>query len=476
MKTDSIFQNSIASAIYTGLSLLFPLIAAMYVSRILLAEGIGKVLYAQSIASYFTILAQLGIVSLGIREIAKVRDDVAQTSRVFSELLVLNGITTTAAIGLYLLLLVWKNGFADWPLFLATGLLVVFNYVNIDWFFQGAEKYTYITIRSAVVKTLALGGLFLFVHQKRDYVIYALITSLALGANNLFNVVYSRKFARFSLKHIRPQRFIKPLLILAGTAICGTLYSQLDTTMLGSMGSDQSVGWYNYAHKIAFLCISLSAAISKVFYPRLSYYYQTNKEQFFRLIEKGLEVLSFLTFPIAIGIGLLSTVMIVFFFGPSFAPASVTLRIFIPIVFIQSFGDLLCYQLMLVTGNEKKQLPIIVGGTVLNAVLNFVLIPYWMQNGAAIASVCTEFFINLLQFLYIRRYLALRVPFKPLLVGITNSVVMAGVLWLFLPYVKPTVWSLGWIVGLGGMVLNILEKNPIVYQLYAKCLPMLRKQ
>lgn len=479
MKTSSIFKNSISSAIYTGLSLLFPLISAMYVSRILYADGIGKVAYAQSIVTYFTMLAQMGIVSLGIREIAKVRDNTAQRNVVFSELFSLNTITTTLSLALYFLLLVIKNGFGDWPLFLATGLLIFFNFFNIDWFFQGEEKYTYIVTRSSIVKILALCSLFVFVHHKSDYIIYALITSLALGVNNLFNIFYSRKFVHFTFHNISLKHFVKPFIILAITTICSTLYSQIDTTMLGSLSTDSAVGWYNYTHKIAFICISVSAAISRVFYPRLSYYYQHNKQQFIHLIQTGVDVLSFLTFPICMGLLLLAPALVVFFFGDSFAPAASTLQIFIPFVFIRSFGNLLCYQLMLSTGNERKQLPIIIGGTFINIILNFLLIPLFAQNGAAVASIVTELFINLTQFVYIKRYLSLRLSCKSIWFGIGNSVLMGFVLYWFLPYLQPTIFSLGGIIGVGFVIyilLNIVEKNTILCLLYTKLSAVLPKK
>lgn len=69
---------------------IFPLITFPYVSRILLPEGTGKVSFAISIVSYFTILAQLGIPTYGIRVCAKVRDDYEKLTRTVQELFIIN--------------------------------------------------------------------------------------------------------------------------------------------------------------------------------------------------------------------------------------------------------------------------------------------------------------------------------------------------------------------------------------------------
>ena len=61
MKKTSLKMNFVMNAVLTISAFIFPLITFPYVSRILLPEGTGKVSFATSIVSYFTILAQLGM-------------------------------------------------------------------------------------------------------------------------------------------------------------------------------------------------------------------------------------------------------------------------------------------------------------------------------------------------------------------------------------------------------------------------------
>ena len=56
-KQKSISFNLIVNGIKTLMSVLFPLITFPYASRILGASGIGKVNYASSIISYFSLIS-----------------------------------------------------------------------------------------------------------------------------------------------------------------------------------------------------------------------------------------------------------------------------------------------------------------------------------------------------------------------------------------------------------------------------------
>ena len=63
----SIKKNFIWNSILQVSALVFPLIIYPYASRIIGSEGIGKVSFATSVITYFSIIAQLGIPTYGIR-------------------------------------------------------------------------------------------------------------------------------------------------------------------------------------------------------------------------------------------------------------------------------------------------------------------------------------------------------------------------------------------------------------------------
>lgn len=97
----SLLKNSIFNIIYTVSNILFPFVTSIYVSRILLPAGVGKVAGAQNLVSYFVTLAALGLPSYGVREFAKVRENSERKDTLFTELFIINLISTTISIVAY---------------------------------------------------------------------------------------------------------------------------------------------------------------------------------------------------------------------------------------------------------------------------------------------------------------------------------------------------------------------------------------
>lgn len=427
----SIAKNSVYNIIYMTGNILFQLVTSMHVSRILMAEGIGRVAYAQNIASYFVILASLGTPVYGIRQIANNWDDAQKKNRTFTQLFIINAAATLVSTAAYFVFVsIVLGGRGETALFICAGLQLLFNFFNIDWLYRGEEDYKYITLRSLAIKAVSITAVFLFVKKKEDYIVYALISSLALCGNYVFNMVHAFRYVRFDFSEFEWRAHMKPLLILFFGIFLSTGYSMVDVTMLGSMGTEQAIGYYNNAHKAANIIVTMCTAISAVFLPRLSYYYQQNRKEMEALIDKGCQVLAFVTFPIAMGIYILAPDILELLYGPEFLPAAATLRILAVLIVILSFGNLLCYQLIMATGNEKKRLPAAVMATIANIILNAIMIPRWQENGAAVASIISELIVNGYQILHVRKVVRIRISQKAMLQGIGTSAAMGAVVWL----------------------------------------------
>lgn len=204
----SMLKNSVFNIIYTASNILFPFITSIYVSRILLPVGVGKVASAQNIASYFVTAAALGLPSYGVREFAKVREDTAKKNSLFTELFIINLISTTISLIAYIFVLILNNGFnGEGALYICCGLAIFFNYLNIDWIYQGLEEYGYITGRSVVIKCISLALLVVFVKTREDYVAYGAflkkcgeLTQL-LADNKRIAVICCQNYGR--LMHLR---------------------------------------------------------------------------------------------------------------------------------------------------------------------------------------------------------------------------------------------------------------------------------
>ncbi len=389
----SLTRNAVYSIFYRILSVVFPLISVAYVSRILAPEGIGKTAYAQNIASYFVMLAAMGIPAYGTREIAKCREDTLAVNRLFSELFALNFLSTVVISGAYLVCIFSAFSREIW-LYLAVGLEVFLNICNVDWFYQGEEAFGYITLRSILVKAVSLVCLFLLIKSSDDYGVYALISCIGNCGNYLFNMIYIRRRVRFSLRGLNLRRHLKSVFVLTLVLAVSCLYSKVDVTMLGCLCGDDAVGYYAMSHKVVMVVLALVTGVTAVFLPRLSHVYEKDRDAFQQYLTGGLKGVLLLVVPGCFGLVAVSENLIHVLLGYQFAEAVRTMQVLSAIIIIRGAGDLLCYQALISAEKEKMLVGSRIVAALTNIVLNFVLIPRYSHTGAALASVLSELVVN----------------------------------------------------------------------------------
>ena len=193
MKQHSIKYNFLMNFVLSASQFIFPLITFPYVSRVLLAEGSGKVTFVASVANYFSMVASLGIPTYGIRACAQVRDDRDKLSKTAHELLIINSITTLLVVVTYIACVLLVPRFrTERTLFLINGINILLNMFGMNWLFQALEQYDYITFRSILFKIVSVFLMLALVHEKTDYVIYGGIAVFAAVGSNLLNLLRAR--------------------------------------------------------------------------------------------------------------------------------------------------------------------------------------------------------------------------------------------------------------------------------------------
>ena len=417
-------------------------------------------------------IASLGLPSYGVREFAKVRENKCESNKLFTELLLLNIISTTLAVVGFFGLVFINAGFnGEWALYGACGLAVFFNYLNIDWMYKGLEEYGYITGRSLLIKGLSLVALLLFVKTRQDYVAYALISSLATGGNYVFNVIHAKKFVNINFSGIQIKKHIKPVLLIACIIFLSSIYNKIDVTMLNMMATDESVGFYSYAQKTINMVLTMANAVTAALLPRLSYYYDNDKEGFYRLLDKGFQILCVMTLPLTVGMALVASQTVEFLYGEAFAPAALTIQLMCPLILIKGFGDLFCYQLVYSTKSEKIILPAAASASVINVITNAMMIPKLLQNGAVIASVFSELATNTIQFIYMKKKVRFNINGKALVTGVISTAIMSVCVLLLMQLRLSNTIGLFVEVACGAAVyiaVNLAMKNAFMFELIEK--------
>jgi O-antigen/teichoic acid export membrane protein len=432
----SIIKNSIFNIIYRLLNVLFPMITAMYVGRVLLPDGIGKVNYSLNILSYFLVFASLGIPIYGAREIARVQMEQEKRNKIFSELFILNFFSTLFCVILYFSIILNITLFKkEIFLFFSISIQLILNFCNIDWFYQGMEEYGYITLRSSAIKIISIIMIFLFIKEQKDYILYAFINSLAITSNYLFNIYNLQKKVILNIQGLNLKKHIKPIFILLLTMLASDLYNQIDITMLGSFSTNKEIGYYSYAIKIIRIINTIPYAIVATTLPRLSQYYSENKTQEFKqLVSKSINIIGLFVFPCAIGINFLAKYIIEVLFGNLFSPSIYILKILLPITVIVPFSYM-CGSIVLTAINKEHYLLIATScGVTTNIILNIFMIPKYGGIGAGIASVFAELTVFLIHIFFAQKYIEFKISKKDLMGFIISILTMFFVILIILKY------------------------------------------
>ena len=396
------------------------------------------------------ILGSLGIQAYATREIARRKDDMKERDKLFSQMLLINFFLTIFACAAFVVCLFFVPVMHDEKaLYLICAIAIATNFMNVDWYFQGTEDFKFIAIRSFVVKFVSLLAVFLFVRKAEDLYIYALISVLSNTLYHLVSIVHAGRKTKLNFRGGDMRRHMRPLLFLALCTVSTELYARMDITMLDVMEEHSTVAFYSYAQKIVNLIVIALIAITAVFLPRLSYYYQNDRDKFNKLTKFGADTMIFISIPMCLGLCAVASPLVTVWLGDGYekaAPCLIVLAFMIP---LKCIGDIVCYQVMMCAGKESYLMIAYTVTMVLNFINNLILIPRFGALGASIASLISEIVVFGLVLASSRKYQNYRINMKNLIASAVASVIMFAVVFGFQAVFKGSVIRL-----LGGTVVG----------------------
>ena len=405
MKEKSLKLNAVLNITKQCMNLLFPLITFPYSSRILNADGIGKVNFALSIVSYFSLLAGLGIGKYATREAAKIRDDRILLSKFTKEIVTINFTTTLISYLLFFIALFAVPRFSEYRALLCIcSSTIIFSTFGMEWLYNAKEEYVYTTIRGMCFQVFSLVLLFTLVKTKDDYVKYASINVISSVGSNILNFINMRRLVDFRIKVKKEiKKHFRPILILFASSVAVSLYNELDKTMIGFLADDEQVGYYSASTKITKLVIALITAILTVISPRLSNYAETNKEKFYELLEKTFNIILMLSLPFMFGLIVMSRPLTLLFCGENFEPSVRIMQVMSVIIFMIPLATFCSTQIFIPLRKDKYTFYPVLVGAIVNAIFNVFLIFKFGGLGAGIATIIAESSVTFASFVLVKK-------------------------------------------------------------------------
>jgi O-antigen/teichoic acid export membrane protein len=271
-KTKSLKLNMVLNAIKGLMSVVFPLISFPYISRVLGVDNIGRYNFANSIISYIILAAGLGISTYAIREGARVRENHLEFEKFANEMFSINIVSTVVAYFILVVLLFAVPKFQEYmTLLIILSLQVIFKTIGIEWIYSIYEDYAYITVRSILFQVISLILLFVMVKNENDINNYAAITVISSVGSNVLNYFHARKYCRVKPTSVIDwKKHLKPIMILFAMSVTVTIYVSSDTTILGFLCDDHTVGIYSVSTKVYSIIKTVLSSVLVVSIPRLS--------------------------------------------------------------------------------------------------------------------------------------------------------------------------------------------------------------
>lgn len=387
MKNNKISTNIFYNVLNQVVSLVVPLIISPYIARVLSAELIGDYSFALANSSYFVLIETLGLPLYGMLKVSANRNDKECISALYIEIMLAKLMLMIICIFAYILLfIVFFNVNKELCLIM---ILNIFSAgIDSTWFLTGVEDFKTTTIRNIIVRIVSVFLILLFVKSQNDLLVYALI----MQSSNAFSYIIICPVVKKYIMLVKPAysriiQHIKKSLIYFIPGIVNTVFTYADKTVLGAFANSYEVGVYEQSTKITSLCGSVINSVSSVLLPRVTYLnYNSNKEESKKFLLKSLGYAFLVSSAVSAGIACISVEFVPVFFGPGYEKSSVLLKILSVNVVMTVLANYMGQQCLVSNNSQREYNFAIVVGSVINLVMNMLLVNTLQSVGVSLAS------------------------------------------------------------------------------------------
>ena len=473
MTNQNVKKNTVYSIIKSCAAVIFPLITFPYISRVLQANNVGKVNFSNSIISYFSLIASLGVTTYAIRECAKVKSNKEKLGQVASEIISINICTTAVSYVLLLISMLFAKPLQGYKyLIIIQSTNILFTTLGADWLNTAMEDFKYITIRTVAFQIVAIVLMFSMVRKPSDYMTYAVIMVIATSGGNIANIFYRKRYCKTQFTfNMNVKKHMPPILKLFAMLLSQQIFCNSDTTMLGLMHGDYEVGLYGTAVKVYNVVNSLMASITWVVMPKLSCAFaEEDYNSVNNTLEYALNFIITLGAPCVIAMNLLASDIILIVGGKGYLEATMALRILAVTLAISLIWGFFMNIILLPSGKDGVCLRACIAGAIFNVIVNAILIPRFSIEGAAIATACSQLIGLIFCIPYIDK--RVKVNFKRIIKPpIFGSIVLIIVLIKIRKIINVMWLRFIFSAGLGSvvyMLVQLLLKNELIVPMWKK--------
>ena len=423
-----VIKNYLYNLSYQILTIILPIITVPYVTRIFTSEDLGNYGFYNSIVSYFSLFAMLGIGLYGTKQIAAAND----VSSTFWNIYVIQLISSALAIFVYLIV-VFSIPQMGGVIPLMVSVVLFERMFDISWLFSGKEDFKKITLRNTVVRLVGVICIFTFIKSSDDLYLYIFLIVIINFLGQLVMWVPAKKFIKrpsFNTKIMKKN--LHPIVLLFLPQVAISLYVVLDRTLLGLLGSYSDVGIYEQGQKLTSILITVVTSLGVVMLPRVANLLSEQKDREAQNMVKFSFILyNLIIFPMIFGLIAVNEVFVKLFLGQNFQDVKYVLYIIVFNLMFIGWTNILGYQVLVVRNKNKEFMLSTTIPAFVSVVVNIAVIPFFGYIGASITSVVVEILVFAIQWYYSCNIINKKLLFnKDLAKIILSSLVMFGAVML----------------------------------------------
>ena len=373
------------------------LIVSMLTARYLGPSNFGLINYAASLATFILPVMQLGLSSTVVQEIINAPDSEGE---IIGTTIGMSFASACACIvGLFSFVSFVNAGETETIIVcLLYSLQLLFQSIEIiQYWYQAKLKSKYTSLAMVASYTIvSLYKIYLLVSGKSVYW-FAVSHSIDFAIISIVLLfIYSRigtQKLRFSFKLARKLFSRSKYYVLSGLMV--SIFSQTDRVMLKVMMDDAATGFYSAAVQCSTLTNFVFTAILDSGRPLIFDSKKNDEQKYKEHLSSMYAIVIFLSLIQCVIISVFAKYIIRILYGAAYLQASAILRI---VVWYTAFAYLGSVRnIWLLAENKQKYLLFInLSGAIANVIMNAILIPISGAAGAAIASLITQIFANII--------------------------------------------------------------------------------
>lgn len=376
---------------------LVALLINMLTARYLGPSNFGLITYASSLVAFVLPIMQLGFSNVLVQEIVNDTDEEGVVLGTSITLSTISALCCIVGVAAFSFVANPEEPITVFVCILYSVVLIFQAFDHIEFWYQAKLMSKYTSIISFVAYILVSAYKIYLLITAKSVIWFALSNALdyaliSISGILLYNKLGGKKLS-FSRKVGRRMFAKSKHYILSSMMI--TVFAQTDKIMIKIMMGEADIGYYGAAVACAGMTSFVFTAIIDSFRPSVFEGQKESEKEFERRITTLYSITIYLSLAQSVVMTLLSKWIIFILYGKEYEMAISALKIIVWYTTFSYIGAI--RDIWILANNMQTYLwKINMTGAMVNVLLNAILIPVVGINGAAIASLTTQIFTNVI--------------------------------------------------------------------------------